>query len=141
MRRLKRILASVLNIVFEVVIIAMHSLSIMGLRHHERSSKVSETAMRVRGIVALKSRWEDLVEEDLEEISINEKDPDVIHAAKEILRIIASQTYRLSIKHNEIHYRLFHTLPWDAQYGPERCPACGCEINDLGFCCCSGAVD
>ncbi len=45
--------------------------------------------MRIRTIVTLKGGWQDLSEADLAGVTIDEKDPEVIHVAKEILRITA----------------------------------------------------
>lgn len=119
----------------------IHSLSIMGPMSHAKYYKVSMAAMRVKKVTALKGGWQDLEETDLLEIAAGERDLEIIHCAKEILRIITSPAYRSSVRDNDIHYRLFHRLPWEITYGPEKCPICGCEINDLGYCCCSGAAD
>lgn len=136
------ILALVLStFIFIRVVLAMYSLSTMGLTGHSRHSKISMAAMRVRRIVTLKGGLRGLAETDLLEIAAGERDLEVIHYAREILRIVSSPSYRLLVRDNEIHYRLFHRLPWDILYGPEKCPLCECEINDLGYCCCSGVAD
>jgi len=113
----------------------------MGLNYHIRCPKVSKAVMLVRKLAVIKGGLLSLTETDLEEIAASEGDPEVIHHVREILRIISSPEYRYFIKDNEIHYRLFHRLPWYVLYGPEICLTCGCEINELGYCCCGGAVD
>lgn len=73
--------------------------------------------------------------------SMGFEDPVIVTEARSIIRIIYSAILRRSVADNPIHHTLFGKPPWEVRYGPEECPACGCYVNEYGFCCCAGAVD
>ena len=121
----------------------MYSLAITSYNPVLRSLKVGRAVEEVRRYMLAKGGRDHIEERDLAEIErvIMDRDPEVIHAAREIVRILVKPAIRIDIKNNDTHYRLYHRLPWKVEYGPEKCPACGCEISDTGYCCCSGAVE
>lgn len=84
---------------------------------------------------------------DLEDLELRlaelekKEDPRVAAAARNIAKILSLKIAEASFLHQSIHFTLFGKAPWEVSYGPEECPLCGCSINELGFCCCAGAVD
>jgi hypothetical protein len=121
----------------------MHSLAVTSYNPVLRSLKVGRAVEEVRRYILSKGGLDHMGDKDLVEMekTIIDRDPEVIHVAREIIRILIKPAVRIDIKNNDTHYRLYHRLPWEVEYGPEKCSVCGCEISDTGYCCCSGAVD
>jgi len=121
----------------------MNNLGITAYNPILRSIKVIEAASEVRRYIKSKGGLSAISAEDLRAIESTaiSRDPEVLHAAREILMILTDPSRRDEIRINDTHYRLHHRLPWEVEYGPDKCPICGCEISDTGYCCCSGSVD